>query len=57
MLMGSFNWEAAKMDPTTHAAPPMSARILSMSAGGLREMPPLKWQDVPADLVIFGYLN
>lgn len=41
MLMGSFSLEAARMAPATQAAPPMSARILSMSADGLIEMPPL----------------
>lgn len=44
MLIGSFNLEAAMIAPTTQAAPPMSARILSMSADGLIEMPPLSAQ-------------
>ena len=39
--MGRAKAAAMKMAPTVQAAPPMSARILSMFEGGFKEMPPV----------------
>lgn len=43
ILIGVPREATAEKVPTTHAAPPISARIASMLAEGLSEMPPLKW--------------
>lgn len=41
MLMGSLRAAAVTTEEHTVAAPPISARIISMEAEGFREMPPL----------------
>ena len=40
-FMGNFNLAAEYRQPVTQAAPPISARILSMSLLGLIEIPPV----------------
>ena len=41
MFIGSCIADTADTTDTTHAAPPMSARILSMLADGFRDIPPV----------------
>lgn len=41
MFIGSCIADTADTTDTTHAAPPMSARILSMLVDGFRDIPPV----------------
>lgn len=41
IFIGSCIADTADTTDTTHAAPPMSARILSMLADGFRDIPPV----------------